>query len=789
MNNKEGNNAPDSHPEEINIQQIIAPYFKRWYWFVISVILMTILALIYIKFTAPVYQVKSTVLIKDTKKGGDDLDILKQLSGINSMSSNSIDNELEIFKSKKLMQHVVDAKNLQTAIFSEEQLGERELYGDTAPIIVHVISEKKNKKFPKKPLYVSWKGNEITLQSEELAKDIKGQFGKTIGLPYANIIITRNTKFDAVKAKELGTIKLNIKSKESRVKQLQTPLSVQLVNKDVTVIDIGYRDPNTDKAKDIVNALVYAYNQDAINDKNLQSNETMKFIENRIKVISNELESIESEKQDFKTRNNLTDIGTEARINLETTAEARAKQVEIDAQLQLTDALIGYLNQQSSYQVLPSAVGLNNPGATAGINSYNELVLERNRLLASATPEHPAIENISKQLNHLKTSVLHSLQKTRTGLQISSNELQTEQNKAIGKNSRLPSIEKMFRGIERQQSIKEQLYLLLLQKREETAISLAITTQKAKIIDEAYPMDKPVAPKVPVLLLAAIVLGLIIPFAFIYIKELLDTKIATRNDIQKLSSTSVISELPSLSKGHKGLVTVNDISPLAEAFRILSTNMNFMVPKKEKGKVIFVTSTVKGEGKTFVSVNLSLILAAPGKKTIIIGSDIRNPQLQRYNDSRKGLIGLTEFLYDKTIETQDIIHTSIFNPHLDVIYSGSIPPNPTELLTSDRYQVLIDGLKQVYDYIIVDTAPLLLVTDTLLISDFADATLYVTRSEFSQKEFVKFANEIIQSGRLKNVGFVLNDVSKSNNGYGNRYGYGYHAKEEKSFLQKLKSKF
>lgn len=257
--------------------------------------------------------------------------------------------------------------------------------------------------------------------------------------------------------------------------------------------------------------------------------------------------------------------------------------------------------------------------------------------------------------------------------------------------------------------------------------------------------------------------------------------------MERLSHAPVLGELPSIEKGESDIVQLNDLSPMAEAFRILITNMNFLLPKKEKGKVVFVTSTVKGEGKTFTSVNLSLTLATSTKKTIIIGSDIRNPQLQRYNTARKGLKGLTEYLYTEQTKLEDIIHVSTFNPYLDVIYSGMIPPNPTELLTNGRYKKLLEELRIQYDYIIVDTAPLMLVTDTFLISDFADATLYVTRSKYTEKTLIEFANNNIDQKKIKNVGFVLNDVNKNYFGYGNKYGYGYSAKE-KSWIEKIKDR-
>ena len=718
--------------EEINIQGMIEPFLRKWQWFVLSVVMVLFLTFIFLKIKSPIYKISSTILIKEAKSSGggkDDLamGLLGELSVFGGMGSNSVENELEILKSKKLMRDVVLKNNLQTSVYVLKSLGKKEVYKDKSPIVVRIINENLEEKYPEKPIQLNIKGDAVELVSKELSNSLKTQFGREIKLPAVTFVIDKNKNFRPEKDLDYNHLEISLASIDSRVSKLQEEYSVNLADKKATVIALNINVENIEKGKDILNELVKSYNADAIEDKDITTKKTLEFLDERIKLISEELGQVENKKQDFKQKNKLSDIDTEVKLGLETNADARKKQLEVETQMNINKALLNSVVHLNGNSLLPINTGVESAEINSGIDAYNRLVLDKNRLLENATDQHPAVAELNKQIQELKKNIINTLNKNKQSLEIANSEYATELAKIDGKISKVPYLEKIFRNIERTQQIKENLYLLLLQKREESAISLNISAPKARVVDVAYASEKPIAPKKIIYYIGALMLGLLVPFLIIYLRRLLNDKIITKQDLERLVKDNILVELPSIPKNGSELVGINDLSSMAEAFRILITNLKFKLPNRENGRVVLVTSTVKGEGKTFVSINTALTLAGGKSRVVIIGADIRNPQLQRYERESRRLKGLTEYLHGD-LDVQEIIHQFPNNANMDIIYSGMIPPNPTDLLTNGRFGTLVEELRQDYQYIIIDSAPLLLVPDTLLIADTADATIYVSRS-------------------------------------------------------------
>ncbi len=785
-------NGQQFSQEDISIKDQIQQYLHYWPWFIISLIVCISFAWLHLRYSTYEYISEATILIKDDKNASlSEIAIFEDLGFTGGgLNKSQFENEIEILKSKKLLKRVANNLKLNIRYFKEGKIKTSELYNNDKPFTVKVLNDIEHTSF--KRFFVKINSlSEFEIKSGEEGELKKYKFGEGFVLKGLNLtLLPVAENFNKDYEIDNGYYIITISSIDNAVIRLRNGIKVDQVSKNSSILKLSLTSSQVYKAEDILNELIKEYNDDAISDRNLVSKNTASFIDNRLEIITKELDSVESDKVIFKEENRLTDIKAEGQLFLESANDLNKKQIALSTQIELVKSVIGYLESSENYEFLPSNLGIDNQGVTQSIENYNDLLLSRQQLLKSSTNENPVIIEISSQLSQLKQSILTSLNRLVESLNIENRDLAGQQNRVVGKISQIPSIAKSARDIERQQTIKESLYLYLLQKREETAISLAVTTPKAKIVDSAYSSNFPITPKPKVIYLAALLLALSMPTGIIFIKKLFDTKIHNRVDIEKVIPTlPILGEIPIIDSKDSEVIKNNDRSVLAEAFRILRTNLGYFIKGKDnEGNSIFVTSTIKGEGKTFVAYNLAITLRSTGKSVLLIGADIRNPQIHRYIDKNEWTIGLSEYLYDDTVETQSVTNNvHIEDQNIDVILSGRIPPNPAELLMSDRFKSLINKVKKEYDYVIVDTAPTLLVTDTLLISQMADATVYVCRAEYTDKKLLQYPKELSDEGKIKNIAFAINGIKITNFGYGSKYGYGYgYGQEKPSFYQRIK---
>ena len=781
MEENRNNVTPQQPEEEVNIQELLFRYLIHWPWFVASVLFCVICAFAYLKVATPIYNVSATVLIKDEDKGGgatmaSELEKMG-LGGMMNTKSN-VDNEVEVLKSKSLALEVVEQLNLYVSYRNEDSWISKEMYR-TSPVLVSLTPQEAGQ-LPK-PMKVKMNllaSGKMDVEIEVGEKKYQKHLDKLPAVfptDEGTVAFLANSDTLAGKWGEVQHITASIAKPMAVAKGYIKALSIAPTSKTTSVVNISLKNSSTQRGKDFINKLIEVYNINTNNDKNEVAQKTAEFIDERIAIISKELGSTEQDLETFKRTAGITDLKSEAEIALTGNAEYEKRRVENQTQISLVKDLQRYL-QGNEYEVLPSNVGLQDAALAAAIAKYNEMLMERNRLLRTSTENNPTIINLTSSIHAMRANVVASMDATLKGLQITKADLQREAKRFSQRISDAPTQERQFVSIARQQEIKAGLYLMLLQKREENAITLAATANNAKIIDAAIPDEAPVAPRKMIILLAALMLGAGIPVGIIYLISLTKVTIEGRADVEKLTTLPVIGDIPVADdlKGSSIAVFENQNNLMSETFRGIRTNLQFLL--EEGQKVIMVTSTVSGEGKSFVSANTAISLSLLGKKVVIVGLDIRKPGLNKvFNLSTKEQ-GITQFLTNPKRNIMDLVQQSDINTNLFILPGGAVPPNPTELLARKGLEEAIEQLKQHFDYIVLDTAPVGMVTDTQLISRIADLTVYVCRADYTRKSEFSLVNELAVTNKLPRISIAINGLDLKKKKYGYYYGYGKYGK-------------
>jgi capsular exopolysaccharide synthesis family protein len=759
--------------EDNNIKDILFKYLNFWKWFLAGAILSLSVAYTYLRYASDIFQTTAKIKILDNSKGG-----MKLPSDVAALFSNSkvnLDNEIEVIKSHRLLKLVAKNLNLGTSYYSVGNIKTSEIW--------------KNK-----PFSVIWLdvNDSIYERSNSLEIDLQPKGYKLISKIKSSNILYKYGQKNKINGQEfilqLEENNSNFNNGNDHFKVSRTPLSIvveglskslQIVStaRQSEVLSLELIGENKDKSEAIINEIVDKFNQDGVSDRQLVSQRTIDFVNDRFVNLSGELDSIETQKKVFKTENNLSYLQEDAKIAVSKKTLTEGEYYALETQIALAKLLEDTLKKDGLFELLPSNIGIENENINSLISDYNKVVLDRGKLLVSAGIKNPLVLEYSDKIIELKQNVLSSIKVLQRQLAVSIKNVKSLKQANSSTFSSIPEKEKILRSIERQQNIKETLYLFLLQKREEASVAKAITTPSIKVVDYAMTKYTPIAPKKSSIYFSALIIGLLIPFVIVYTLFLLDTKIHSRLDFDRLSpNIPVVAEIPFIIEEQR-IITKNDRSVLAESFRILRTNINYLVPIKKEGEcpVIYTCSSIKGEGKTFVSLNLALTLSSLDKKVLLVGADLRNPQLHKYLKINKNRIGLSNYLYDPTTDWKNLINEKVFNnEYLSIIFAGVVPPNPAELLSNGRFEELLNILKKQYDYIVVDTAPTILVTDTLLISQFADLTVYVTRADHTDKKLLTYSKGLKEQGKLVNVSYVINNVGgEKGYSYGYKYSYGY----------------
>ena len=783
----------DASKEDFNIYEILFKYLVYWPWFVVSIVICICCTLIYLRYSTPIYSTSAKILIKEQEnyrgKSSTPLSDVMELATINLTSL--FDNELEILKSKTLIKKAISDLGLYITHSQRRALGYDPQYYKNPPVQVYMTPEDADKIAGQISLRMLYNGKELSVycsyankkKEQILLENTFVEFPALLSTDYGFITFTPDSNYVSG---ELVDMLAYIHNPRSTAAKYQANMIITPTSKTTTIAKITVNNAVPARGADFIYQLVKVYNEDANNEKNEVALKTAEFIEDRISLINRELSNTENELATFKQRSGLTNLTNDAQIALQEKHRYEQLYTENATQLNLVQDLQDYLLDANKVnEVIPSNIGLQDTNLKAVINQYNTLLVERKRLLRTSTENNPAVVNINFQIDEMRNNVQASIGSVLRGLQIAQNNLQREIDRLVERISDAPKQEQEFMTIQRQQEIKATLYTLLLKKREENALTLAATASNGRII-EAPTSGGPIAPRDKMFLVTAFILGFGLPIGFVYLIGLLKYKVENRIDIEKLTKVPVIGEIPSCTQVLKGctnniVVHENRNSMMEETFRAIRTNLLFMLEKGQK--VILVTSSIPKEGKSFVAANLAVSLAFLGHKTLIIGMDIRKPGLNRTFGFSTRSHGITNYLSNPDdVDLFDMIMHSDISPNLHILPGGSVPPNPTELVARPVFDATIELLKKHYDYVILDTAPIGLVTDTSIIAHVADLGVIVSRADYTPKAAFRNINNLQQDQIFTKLATLINDIDMNQRknsysyGYGRKYGYGYGRK-------------
>ena len=788
MINEDLKNNPFEEESGFDIKGALIKLVIYWKWIALSIIVSLCLAKIYLQKQTPIYRVQATVMINDGQKGSfqTQMQAFQHDFGIMS-TTRGLDNEIEVLRSKSVIKQAAMDLGICTrySIDNGRFRPATTLYG-AYPIEVKinradlerlntVVSLRITQPNPSSFLVAYNRFDKEKNEMVEVVEEVKS-LPCILNTHIGRLVLEKGEMQPLAPEKELTvTILPPIVVAQSCLGSL----SITPITKNSSVANIAYLDINKKRGVDFVNHLVAAYNREVNNDKNIVTLKTEEFIEMRLSKVSEELDEAEEQVAQFKRSSGMFNVTSDAQQMVEGNTASKKQQAEIATQLRLIDFLRDYTNDPKNHlQPIPANVGLTDAGLSALIGRYNEIVVERTNLLRTASESNPAVIDATAMANLMAGMIKTSMETLQSSLNIRNEDLKRQAKIYGSKLDDAPTQEKILAGYKRQLEVKSGLYMMLLQKREENSIAMAATADNAKLIDEAIANGAPVSPNRRTIWLVALAIGTIIPIAFIYVKEILRYKIEGRNDLERLTKIPILGDVAlsrDIKKDQRTIVVHENSNGLMdETFRSIRTNLQFILDGPDK-KVIQFTSSNAGEGKTFVSSNLATSMALLGKKVILIGLDVRKPRLaEMFNlsDHKKGIsMFLSGDANNKSL-LFDQIMPSGFNKNLDILPAGVIPPNPAELLSRKNLDKAIEYLKEVYDYIILDTAPVGLVADTLIISRVTDATVFICRADFTAKRDLELVNSLHKEQKLKNMSIVLNGLDMNKRKYGYYYGYG-----------------